>query len=49
MRPEHTFPILMMALNIGAAIWYKTIGNAWMAAYWVFVFGLNFVMTFKPN
>ncbi|HEU4401900.1 MAG TPA: hypothetical protein VFT43_07320 [Candidatus Polarisedimenticolia bacterium] len=49
MKPEHVFPVLLMVLNVGAAAGYLLVKNRWMAAYWCLAFGLNFIVTFKPN
>ena len=48
MKPEHLFPVLLMIQYAGAAIVYRSVGNSWNAAYWLFALGLTFVVTFKP-
>lgn len=42
------FPMLLMALNVGAAIRYACDQNWWMTGYWIAAFCLTGIVTFKP-
>ncbi len=45
-RPEHIFPLLLIALDIGAAVMYAKNGDHKEAVYWVAAAVLNICVTF---
>ena len=48
MHIVHFFPIILMTLNLAAALTYLWFGNIWMFVYWISAFTLTGVVTFKP-
>lgn len=46
MRPEYIFPLLLIALDIGAAVVYAKNGEYKRAVYWVAAAVLNICVTF---
>jgi len=48
MKVEFLFPIVMIALSIGAAIIYHNKASNNLAAYWLLAAALNIVVTFQP-
>lgn len=46
MKPQYIFPIILIALNVGAAIFYATAKDWRMAIYWIAAAVLNASVTF---
>jgi len=45
--PPQAFPVLLIVLDIGAAIVYAAWRDWWLASYWAMAAGLTFCVTFK--
>lgn len=45
-RPEHVFPIIMIIIDVGAAIVYAKGGDVKKAVYWIAAAVLNICVTF---
>jgi hypothetical protein len=46
MKPEHIFPLLLILLDIGAAVIYATQKDIRMVVYWLAAAILNVAVTF---
>ena len=46
MKTEHIFPLLLIVLDIGAAIMYAPSGDWRKVLYWAAAAALNFAVTF---
>ena len=46
MKTQHIFPLVLIALNIGAAIFYATAKDWRMVIYWTAAAVLNAAVTF---
>lgn len=46
MKPQYIFPVLLMLLDVGAAVVYATDGDWKKAVYWVAAAVLNAMVTF---
>jgi hypothetical protein len=46
-RSEHYGPIATMLLNLWTIWGFLKVGLFWNAVYWVFVFGINYIVAFK--
>ena len=46
MKPQYIFPLLLIALDIGAAIVYGIEGDARKVIYWLAAAVLNMAVTF---
>ncbi len=47
MKPQYIFPLILIALDIGAAVWYGLARDARMVIYWIAAAVLNAAVTFK--
>lgn len=46
MKPQHIFPLALIALDVGAAIVYGVNGDARKVIYWLAAAVLNITVTF---
>ena len=47
MKPQYIFPSILIALDIGAAVWYGLAHDPRMVIYWLAAAVLNAAVTFK--
>lgn len=48
MKTEYILPVILILIQIGAAVVYGVKNNLWLALYWLAAAVVNFVVTFKP-
>ncbi len=47
MKPQYIFPIILITLDIVAAVWYGLAHDTRMVIYWIAAAVLNAAVTFK--
>lgn len=47
MKPQYIFPSILIALDLGAAVWYGCAHDVRMVIYWIAAAVLNAAVTFK--
>ena len=48
MKTEQILPLILIIIQIGAAIVYGYKHNFWDASYWLFAAGVNYAVVFRP-